>query len=106
MKRSPLRRVSKKRQAENRERRRVLHETYGTHPPCMLCGPLRAFGVETGCDGRATDGDEITRRSAGGSITDPVNVRPVGRACHEWLGANPKLAREWGLVASRYGGET
>lgn len=104
MRRSPLRRVSKKRQAENRERRRVLHEVYGSSPACFLCGPLRAFGVVTGCDGRATDADEITRRSAGGSITDPANLRPVGRRCHDWATSHPREMREWGLEGSRYDG--
>lgn len=96
--------VSAKRKAENRVRRRVLHETYGTNPPCFLCPLLAEHGVVTGCNGWATDGDERLRRSAGGSITDPDNVRPVGRLCHDWIGAHPKLAREWGLVESRYGG--
>lgn len=102
MKRTPLRRISAKRARENRERRRVLHATYGDHPRCVLCAPLQARGIDTGCDGWATDGDEVLRRSAGGSITDPANVRPVGRRCHMWLGNHPKLAREWGLEGSRY----
>jgi hypothetical protein len=95
--------MSDKRKAENRERRRVLHATYGTHPRCALCEPLRDRGVVTGCNGWADDGDEIRRRSAGGSITDPANVRPVGRPCHRWVTEHPALAREWGLVESRYG---
>lgn len=102
MKRTRLMSMSAKRRKENKERREVVRATFGEHPPCFLCGPLRAFGVVTGCDGRATDVDEILRRSAGGSITEPANIRPVGRKCHDWIGANPKLAREWGLVQSRY----
>ena len=105
MKRTPIRKMSAKRRRENAERRRVLHETFGQFPPCMLCGPLRAFGVETGCDGRATDADEVLRRSAGGSITDVDNVRPVGRLCHRWATEHPREMREWGLEGSRYGGE-
>jgi hypothetical protein len=96
--RTPLKRtgrlnpVSDKRRAENLERR------------CALCGPLRAHGIVTGCNGWADDADEITRRSAGGSITDVANIRPVGRACHRWIGEHPAAAREWGLVESRWGG--
>ena len=101
MKRSPIRRVSKKRQRENRERRRVMHATYGDNPRCVLCAPLLAHGVVTGCNGWADDGDEILRRSAGGSITDPANVRPVGRDCHRWLTEHPALARAWDLEARR-----
>lgn len=105
MKRSRLKPVSNKRRKQNEQRRAVLHAAFGSHPPCMLCGPLRAFGVETGCDGRATDADEVLRRSAGGSITDVDNIRPVGRACHMWATAHPREMREWGLEGSRYGGE-
>ena len=94
--------ASKKRRAENVERRANLHAEFGTHPRCMLCEPLRAHGIETGCDGRASDGDEILRRSAGGSITDTANVRPVGRACHVWATSHPAEMRAWGLEGSRY----
>lgn len=95
--RKPLRRVSKKRARENRQRRANLHQAYGQHPRCQLCEPLRAHGIVTGCNGWADDGDEIVRRSAGGSITDPENVRPVGRLCHRWVTEHPDDARAWGL---------
>lgn len=100
--RKPMRRVSKKRARENRERRRILHQAYGTHPRCQLCAPLRAAGIDTGCNGWADDGDEIKRRSAGGSITDPENVRPVGRRCHDWVTTHHERAVELGLVVGRY----
>lgn len=103
MKRTRIKPISDKRRRENKERRAVLHETYGDHPPCFLCGPLRAHGIATGCNGWADDGDEFLRRSAGGSITDPTNVRPVGRRCHDWATAHPKEMRDWGLEGSRYG---
>ena len=103
MKRTPLRRVSKKRQAENAKRRAVLHATYGTHPRCQLCEPLHAHGIFTGCDGWADDADEVLRRSAGGSITDVTNIRPVGRLCHRFATEHPAAMREWGLEGSRYG---
>lgn len=102
MKRAPLRRVSKKRAKENRERRRVLHDAYGDRPRCQLCGPLAAAGIDTGCDGWADDGDEILRRSAGGSILDPGNVRPVGRRCHRYATEHPAQMRALGLERSRY----
>lgn len=100
--RKPLASVSAKRRRENAERRRSLRQAYGTRPRCTLCEPLRAAGIDTGCNGWADDGDEILRRSAGGSIIDPANVRPVGRRCHDWIGAHPARARELGLVRSRY----
>lgn len=103
LKRTRIRPVSKRREAENRQRRQAVHDQWGEHPRCALCEPLQAHGIHTGCNGWADDADEITRRSAGGSITDVSNIRPVGRKCHMWIGANPRLAREWGLVRSRYG---
>lgn len=99
MKRSgPLRQVSAKRARLMRRRSKAVHEAYGDRPRCVLCEPLRAAGIVTGCNGLADDGDEIKRRSAGGSIVDPVNVRPVGRRCHEWIGDHPKRAHELGLT--------
>lgn len=97
----PIKKMSAKRRRENRKRRGVMHDTYGTHPPCYLCAPLQAHGITTGCNGWADDADEILRRSAGGSITDPSNVRPVGRRCHDWITTHPAEAREWGLEARR-----
>jgi len=97
MKRTRIKPISDKRRRENRERRANLHAAYGSNPRCQLCEPLRAHGIETGCNGWADDGDEILRRSAGGSITDPANVRPVGRACHNWATTHPEEMREWGL---------
>ena len=104
MNRTRLKPVSKKRRDENKQRRVNLHAAFGEHPRCVLCEPLRAHGVETGCSGMADDGDEILRRSAGGSITDPANVRPVGRPCHRWATEHPAEMRAWGLEASRYAG--
>jgi hypothetical protein len=102
MKRTRLKPMSAKRRKQNAERRAALHAIYGEHPRCALCGPLRSHGIVTGCNGWADDGDEVLRRSAGGSITDPENVRPVGRACHRWATEHPKQMREWGLERSRY----
>lgn len=102
--RTPMRRISAKRRAENRERRAAVLDAFGENPRCALCEPLRAHGIVTGCNGWADDADEVRRRSAGGSITDVANIRPVGRLCHDWIGRHPQAAREWGLVESRYGG--
>lgn len=90
--------VSDRRRQQNLERREALHAAYGTHPRCTLCGPLEAAGIRTGCNGWADDGDEVKRRSRGGSITDPANVRPVGRRCHEWVTRNVARAAELGLT--------
>ena len=102
MKRTRLKPMSDKRRRENAKRRAILHAAFGAFPPCALCGPLQAHGVYTGCDGHADDADEILRRSAGGSITDVDNIRPVGRACHRWATEHPAEMRAWGLERSRY----
>ena len=98
MNRSPLRRVSKKRQAENVRRRAILHATFGTHPRCQLCEPLAEHGIVTGCDGWADDAHEILTRGRGGSITDVENIVPIGRDCHRWVHGNPSEATEFGFL--------
>lgn len=102
MKRSRIKPMSDKRRIENQRRRELLYEAFGQFPRCALCEPLQAHGIHTGCNGWADDADEILRRSAGGSIVDVENIRPVGRLCHDWIGNHPAAAREWGLVRSRY----
>lgn len=94
--------VSERRAAENVERRAAAMAKWGRYPDCQLCQPLRDHGVSTGCSGKADDLDEMLRRSAGGSITDLDNCRPVGRRCHDWIGSHPREAIEWGLVQSRW----
>lgn len=93
----PIPPMSKQRKADNRVRRRVLHEAFGDHPACWACPILRAAGVDTGCNGRADDAHELYRRSKGGSITDVTGIVPVGRLCHMWIGGNVTRARELGL---------
>lgn len=93
-----MKRISTKRAAANRRRRKALLDAYGARPRCSLCIPLREAGIVTGCSGFADDGDEIKRRSAGGSIEDPANVRPVGRRCHRWVTDHPERAHELGLT--------
>lgn len=100
--RKALRAVSKKRTRENRERRQILHDRYGTHPRCAGCEPLARLGVTsatTGCTGWASDGHEIVRRSRGGSITDPDNILPLGRGCHDYVTLHDDVAVAAGLSA-------
>lgn len=100
--RKPLRPMSKKRAKENRERRQILHDRYGQNPRCVGCEPLARLGVTsatTGCTGWASDGHEIVRRSRGGSITDPDNVLPLGRGCHDYVTLHDDVAVAAGLSA-------
>jgi hypothetical protein len=69
---APIRRVSARRAAENRERAKVTAVLF---PPGTLCA--------CGCGRLATDVHEILSRARGGSITDPPNLAPVARwPCH------------------------
>jgi hypothetical protein len=72
----PIRRVSVKRAAENRERAKVIAVLFPAHEPPPLCA--------CGCGRLATDVHEILSRARGGSITDPPNLAAVARwPCHE-----------------------
>lgn len=89
--RSTLNRESPKRKAENRERRRVLAEMRKEDPLCARCRVVPW-----------TDGHELLRRSAGGSITDRNNIVGLCRPCHEHIGAHPAEAIRDGWQISRF----
>ena len=95
-----MRRVSKKRAAENRKRRGTILAHYGQHPRCFGCQPLAELGIVTGCNGWADDAHEILSRARGGSITDPDNVIPLGRRCHDYVTTHPREAEAAGLSRS------
>ena len=88
MKRTPLRQVSKKRQAENRERKKLI-ESLGS-PRCFVCGAP------------ADDLHELLSRARGGSITSPENARPVCRPCHSRITTEPAWAEEHGYALRRH----
>lgn len=85
MKRTPIRQVSRKRALEQRERRKVLTETFGRTPSCVRCGRP------------ADDAHEVLSRAQGGSITDPENIVPLCRSDHDWVTEHPIEARKEGL---------
>lgn len=93
MKRTRLRPVSKKRQALNRLRRRVLHDTFGSHPQCRF----------PNCTALAWDAHELLSRARGGSITDPANIVPLCRVHHDWVTVNPSKAETLGLSRTAKG---
>jgi len=87
--RAPIKPVSKKRQAEQRERVKMLKaETGGVPVACERCDAAEA-----------NDAHEIVPRSAGGSITDRENVVFLCRPCHRWIGDNPAQAMADGWLA-------
>jgi hypothetical protein len=95
-----MRAVSKKRARENYLRKKNMLARYGKFPRCFGCQPLAELGIETGCDGLATDAHEILSRARGGSITDPENILPLGRLCHDYVSTHPREAEAAGLSRS------
>jgi len=91
MKRTPLRRVSKKRQSLMRQRRTFVQSLLEEQPPCVVCK-----------DRFAVDVHEPLTRARGGSIVDPDNAVVVCRGCHDWIHDHPEEATLKGLLRSQY----
>lgn len=99
--RKPIRQQSEKAREQAAIRRANLHREYGRFPACAACGPLAAIGVTsatTGCYGHAEDGHEPLTRRRGGDPTDPAQVLPVSRACHDYIHDHPDVATAAGLL--------
>jgi 5-methylcytosine-specific restriction endonuclease McrA len=88
-KRVPVKAQSVKRQREQRQRAKMLRDTFGPNPSCARCG------------GPADDAHELLSRARGGSIVDPRNIVPVCRACHSWITTHPAEAAAEGWALSR-----
>ena len=96
MKRTPIRKRSRKYEAMMRERRKLVARLLEERPECEAHLPV--------CYGRSVDVHEILRRSQGG--------KPVGgaddeylclcRPCHTWITEHPASARTLGLVKFSY----
>ncbi|TDD97576.1 HNH endonuclease signature motif containing protein [Actinomadura rubrisoli] len=91
---TPLQPVSVKRRAENRERHKVVHATFGDAPLCRA----------PGCGRLADDIHEPLTRGRGGSVTDPSNMVPLCRTCHGLVQLGPPWAYEFGLMAHSWDG--
>ncbi|TDD54540.1 hypothetical protein E1286_04945 [Nonomuraea terrae] len=89
MKRTPIRRVSKKREQENRRRRAMVRKLWpDMQPGCVV----------DGCPRLADDVHEPLSRGRGGSITDPGNAVPICRPHHDEVTfGEPEWAYEQGL---------
>lgn len=92
MRRVRINPVSEKRRAKQRERQKVIArmQRFG-RPACQV----RWEGI---CTGLADDAHELRSRARGGSITDPENIVPVCRPCHDHLTTHPKEATERGWM--------
>jgi len=90
MKRSPLKRMSPKRQLENVERRKVVARILEERPICEARTEV--------CTRRAVDCHEILTRARGGSILAPENILALCRPCHTYITDNPAFAQENGFT--------
>jgi hypothetical protein len=88
LKRTPLRRVSKKRAKQNREYSRLREEFLKTKPICDCCG------------GRATEIHHKRGRFQK-RLLEQDYFAPLCHACHMKAHANPKWAYSVGLMLPR-----
>lgn len=94
LKRTPLRRMSKKRRRESviySEKRKIFLQS---HPWCEV-----AVGVATECVGgnRSTDVHHVAGR-LGGNYLDESTWKASCRSCHDWIHNHPGQARQRGLL--------
>ena len=102
MKRTPLRRISKKRAKIQRQRAEMSSTELDHRPRCEAGGLLLILGESDDCQGRSVELHEPLTRARGGSILDPDNTVAVCRNCHRWIHDNPRSATELGLLKSQH----
>ena len=108
---TPLRKVSKKRASIQGQRRKLVREQLEARPDCeagpvILADEVNRFGAAfvrersktDRCYGRSTDMQEPLQRSAGGSILDVENTISLCRRCHDWIHSFPEYAVNLGLL--------
>ena len=96
MKRTPLRRQSSKKKAENAARRKLRADLVLQRGPyCEARTPE--------CTGSAHDMHETILRSQGGSATDETNILLVCRSCHTYIHQHPAESYDQGWL--RHGWE-
>lgn len=107
-----LRRQSRKNAAKHDGeggRRQARMRMLADHPECQVPEILRLRGLDgvgPECAGSATQVHERLPRSAGGSIVLRANLVAICAVCHAWIhDKEPALAREAGLLVSRYSDE-
>jgi hypothetical protein len=99
--RALLAQVSRKRQQENRDRRRMAKQLYPEQPLCTVWELASNTAVNlpadvlAGCHQWADDLHEPLTRGRSGSITDPSNVVPLCRPCHDVITFAPESTLLW-----------
>jgi hypothetical protein len=87
---------SDKRKKESRIRKKVAYATFGHDPICS----------REDCNRPAWDCHEPLTRARGGSITDPENMAPLCRPCHDELTfGEPDWAYEQNLLKHSWPGD-
>lgn len=87
---TPLRRVSKKRQSENRQYLKQRKAFLEAHPYCEAC-------LEEGEARQATDIHHRNKRN-GARLLDEEYWMSVCRKHHDWIHAHPAEARKLGWL--------
>lgn len=86
LKRTPLRKVSAKRQRELKVYSKLRAEFMESRPVCEVC------------ESRPSKDVHHTKGRLGGNYLNVSTFKAVCRYCHLWIHAHPSLAREKGLL--------
>lgn len=97
-----VKRVSAKRAAENRIRRKMVAGIVGG--PCETCPVIQTWDPRHPCDGVAVEVHEPLTRARGGSIVDPDNAMGTCRRGHDWIHGHPSKSAELGLLLHSWEG--
>ena len=99
MKRSPVNRISQKRQAEMQLRKSLMEETFGPRETwrCTFWLYRSTLMEPSLCHGNV-NGHELLKRSRGGSITDMNNVVLLCDFHNGWCEDHPSDAHDMGLA--------
>ena len=99
LKRSPVNRISQKRQAEMQLRKSLMEETFGPRENwrCTFWLYRSTLMEPSLCHGNV-NGHELLKRSRGGSITDMNNVVLLCDFHNGWCEDHPSEAHEMGLA--------
>lgn len=90
MKKTPLRRRSKKREKEQKVYLKNKAEYLELHPICEVCGEKPSYEIH-----------HVQPVGQGGKLTDKSNFLACCRSpwgCHEWIHRNPSASREKGYL--------
>lgn len=92
---------SKKMEATYRRRRELVAEMLDNSAGdnwCQVILLIQQVDPMHRCGLYVADVHELRSRGRGGSILDRMNCTAICRPCHEWIGRNPALAEELGLL--------